>query len=652
MADENRFDDSPSGWAKRWAAEFASARKVLDPWREKSRKIVDRYRAKREGLADSGQRWNVFTSGVQTQLAMLYGQKPRVSVARRHGDSADDVARVAGEMLERLLNTDIDCDGDGYTEAIGLALQDRFLSGLSNVRLRYDVGETETESVEAMVGPDGAVLAEGYEVERRPDEDIEVLYCHPEDQLWSPARLWTEVRWWAFRSDMTREALVERFGEEIGKAVPLNSRKRGEEKRSEDPWDRAAVWEVWSKEHEQVFWVVEGYPDCLDQKEDPLGLEGFFPFPRPMMANLTTAEFLPTPDFDLTKDLYEELDILCARIELLEQAIRVAGVYDKASPEIKRLLGDARNNGNVMIPVDSWGAFAERGGLKGVVDWLPIEQVVNALQLLSMRRQELLDAIYQLTGMSDIMRGQAAVAGASATEQAIKSRFASVRMQALQDEFARFCSDILKLKGEIITRHFSPETIVERSNVLQTPDAQLAQQAVALLQSGEVSAYRIEVKPESIAMQDFAALKSERMEVLGGLSQFLTAAGPIMAQMPSATPLLMELLQWVLAGVKGSSEIEGVMDRAIAGAQQAAAQPKPAAPDPKLQATLLKGQLDQQKEQAKLQGELVKLQAEVAADEQREANQARWNIRETAAKARISAAMKPQEPGKPFGGGQ
>lgn len=647
MADESKLEPTPSGWAKRWATEFAAARKVIDPWRDQAQKIVDRYRDKRDGR-ESGGRWNVFTSGVQTQLAMLYGQTPKVSAKRRHADAGDDVARVAGEMLERILNTDIETDGDGYTEAIGLALQDRFLSGLSMVRLRYEAGEIESEEVEAILGPDGQEQAPAYSIERRPEEEVEVLYVHWQDQLWSPARVWEEVRWWAFRADMTREELVERFGDKIGKNVPLNAKKR-DEKRTEDPWDRAAVWEIWSKEHEKVFWVVEGHPDVLDVRDDPLELEGFFPFPKPMVANVTTSEFLPTPDFHLAADQYKELDLVCERIELLEQAIRVAGVYDKASPEIKRLLGDARNNGNVMIPCDSWGAFAERGGLKGVVDWLPLDAVVGALQLLSQRRQELLDSIYQLTGMSDIMRGQAATAGVSATEQAVKARFASVRMQALQDEFARFCSDILKLKGEIIAKHFAPETIVECSNIMRTPDAQLAQQAVQLLQSGEMSAYRIEVKPESVAMQDFAALKSERLEVLAGLSQFLTAAAPIMQQMPAATPMMLELLQWVLSGVKGSSQIEGVLDRAIAGAQQMAAQPQQQKPDPKLQALQLKGQMDEQREQAKLRGELVKIQAEVAADEQREANQARWNLREAAGKATIQQATKPP-PG--FGGGE
>jgi hypothetical protein len=546
-------------------------------------------------------------------------------------------------MLERILNTDIEADGDGYTDAIGLALQDRLLSGLSTVRVRYEVGEVAEEEVEAKLGPDGAELAPGFVRQSRPDEEVEILYVHWKDQLWSPARYWEEVRWWAFDNEMSREDL-QRFGPEMAATIPLNARKR-EEGEPEQPWDRARVWEIWDRKRRKVFWFCEGCPTILGEEDDPLGLEGFFPFPRPMVANCTTKKFLPRPDFVLVESLYDEVDLLSTRITLLEQAVRVAGVYDRASGEVSRLLGDA-GQGNVLVPVDTWAAFAERGGLRGVIDWLPLDQIVAAISTLSERRRELMDGIYQLTGMSDIMRGQASAAGASATEQAIKARFASVRMQAMQGEFSRFCADVLKLKAEIVRRHFAPENIVEQSNVMATPDAQLAQQAVELLKSGEGAAYRIEVKPESIAMQDFAALKSERLEVLGGLGSFFQAAAPIVAQMPGSMPFFLQILQWSLAGIRGASEIEGVMDHAIA---QAKAQPpqQQQAPDQRLMAVQMKGQLDAQREQQKLQNDLVRINAEVQADAQRERTQATENTREAMQKALISRATKTQGEGLP-----
>jgi hypothetical protein len=70
--------------------------------------------------------------------------------------------------------------------------------------------------------------------------------------------------------------------------------------------------------------------------------------------------------------------------------------------------------------------------------------------------------------MSDIMRGQASQQ-TTATEQSIKARFASVRIQSMQDEFARFCSDTQRIKAEIISKHFDKNTIIKRANVRTCP---------------------------------------------------------------------------------------------------------------------------------------------------------------------------------------
>ena len=75
---------------------------------------------------------------------------------------------------------------------------------------------------------------------------------------------------------------------------------------------------------------------------------------------------------------------------------------------------------------------------------------------------ELMNLLFQVTGMSDIMRGQS-TAGATATEQALKAKFASTRVQEFQNEFARFASDTQRIKAEIISKHFDPQTIAERS---------------------------------------------------------------------------------------------------------------------------------------------------------------------------------------------
>lgn len=658
---EGEFDDSPEGWASLWALEFAAARSALKKWQRQGKKIDERFRDDRDQKDRSDKRWNLFTANVRTQQSILYGRVPTVSVARRFADANDDVARVAGELLERLLNTDIERDGDGYALALKDVTQDYLLSGLGNVRIRYEFDEEEVPEVPAKLGPDGAELAPKVPATTsKTREDVEVDYVHWQDQLWSPARVWQEVRWWAFRAEMSRVQLKRRFGEKLGKQVPLNAKKakgeerlRGDQAAKPSPWGRAEVWEIWDKEREKVFWYVEGFGQILDTKEDPLELQGFWPFPRPMMANATNSAFIPTPDFYLSQDLYNEIDQVSTKISLLQDALKVAGIYDSKNEQLQALL---ENSGqNVMIPVKNWGVFAQNGGLKGVVDWLPLEQIVAAMDKLREYRAELVAALDQLEGTSDLMRGQATDPGETATAQGIKASFGSVRIQAKQDELARFASEVQWLKAQVIAKFFDADTILERSNAAYMFDEPaLAQQAVMLIKD-RVREYRVQVKPENVSLQDFAAQKQEALEVLGAISAYANQVMPLVQSMPNSVPMWLELLQWNLSRLRGASTAEGIIDRAITQAKQALAQaaaqpqgqqqpdPRVVAQQEKQRAQQQKFQLDEQKAQNDLQRDVVRQQVEVQGEAQKQAIQTQQNIREEQVRLALKQQAKEQE---------
>lgn len=654
---ETTGDESPTELAARWLPELAAAHAEVEKWQASGDKIIKRFKDEREAAQQSESRMNLFTANVQTQQALLYGKVPEVSVTRRFADADDDVARVAGELLERLLNSDVERTGDSYAEALSYALQDRLLPGLGQVRIRYVAEFEEGEPTPAIIAPDGTELAPEVPAEPlKTYECVETDYVAWKDFRWSPARVWHEVRWVAFKARMSKRQVRERFDTEelvemrrgvtVADTIPYSSKRQEEQDKKPDPLARADVWEVWDKESRRVIWLVEGFAMALDVKDDPLSLRGFFPCPRPLLANATTEKLLPRPDFVLAQDQYAEIDSITDRINRLQKAIAARGVYDKSNTEVKRLLTEA--GFNELIPVENWNRFSEKGGVAGAIDWLPLEPIVAAITALSARRQEVKADLYEVTGMSDVMRGQGEGPGVTLGEQQIKARFASVRLQALQDDFARFASDVQRLKAEVVASLFDEATILNQSNAQYTADAALAGPAVALLKQ-RFAHYRVEVKPENVSMQDFAELKSERMEVVAGLSQFITAAAPLAQQMPQSMPFLLKILQWTIAATKGSSEIEGVLDNAIQQAQQASANPQQQPPDPKLLTQQLKGQQDLQKVQEETKARLVEINAEVQADEVRERNQMQYNVREAAQKALISNATRPEQQGPGVG---
>mgnify|MGYP003331216572 CR=1 FL=1 len=91
--------------------------------------------------------------------------------------------------------------------------------------------------------------------------------------------------------------------------------------------------------------------EIVDEKDDPLGLEGFFPCPKPLYATTTSDSLVPVPDFVLYQDQAVELDILSDRIDGLVKALRVSGVYDASQPALQRLMTEGDNNAPAIAVV-------------------------------------------------------------------------------------------------------------------------------------------------------------------------------------------------------------------------------------------------------------------------------------------------------------
>lgn len=676
--EESDYADNPRGWAARFKEELAASHKALEGWHAEGVDANRHYRDQRKESdrindATPQRRWNLYYSGVQLTESLLYGQVPKASVDRRFADADDDPARVASIILERLLNEDVDQDSD-VGQAVGHAFHDRLTPGLGVCRVRYEVEweeppEEETGEAEAPGEEAAEVPAEGsdaHEVDetRSPAEQkqavkvpgsecAEVEYVHWQDFRWSAgARVWGEVQWVAFRCLMSRQQIARRFdegealarrGAPIAARVPFESHKlEGTDKGEQGatPWDRAAVWEVWDKDSRCVYWLCEDMDEVLDWQDDPLKLSGFFPCPRPLAANLGTDAFLPRSDWALARDLYNKIDMLETRMGLLTEALRVAGVYDASNPTLKDLVNGAGVND--LYPVTNWGKFTEAGGMKGAVDWMPLEQIASTLMALRGEQDAAKAQLYELTGMGDIIRGQGEGPGVTATEQSIKATFSSARMRRLQGELARFASDLASMRAEIICRFFDDGSIIAGANMERHPDMAQVTAALQLLRSTR-RVFRVRIAPEALADAEFAQLTSERTEAMADLSTFVSGMAPVAQMFPAFAPVALEMVKWRMSTVRGAKELEGLLDKAIAQAQQAMQNPQPQQPqqpDPKVQAQMLKNQGDAQKVQAELQADLVRTQAEVQADAQREANQRVQNVAEAQEKAAIQQRYK------------
>jgi hypothetical protein len=463
-----------------------------------------------------------------------------------------------------------------------------------------------------------------------PMEQIEyecapVDYVHWKDFGHAVARTWEEVTavWrWVY---MTREALIERFGEEVGNKIPFDAgpdtlKQYGQ---STKEHTRAKICEYWDKETGKVYWFSKSMPNIIDERDDPLELEGFFPCPRPLYATMTSDTLVPVADFVLYQDQANELDILSDRIDGLVKALRVRGVYDASQPALQRLMTEGENN--ALLPVDTWLAFGEKGGLKGAIDFLPIDMIAQTLIQCYQARTEIKNQIYEITGLSDIIRGSS-FASETATAQQIKGQYASIRLRSMQEDVALFATGLLRLKAQVICTKFQPETILQyaAADQLQPEDQQLIPQALALLKDKPLRNFRIEVAADSLVQLDEQQMKRDRAEFISALGTFLREALPLGTQAPEMIPMIGETMKFMVSSFKGARSLEGSIDAGINKiVNRPPQQPQPNPEMLKMQAEQqmaqgkmqADGQLEQAKMQAQMQIEQAKLQAQMQMDQ-------------------------------------
>ena len=665
-----QFKNTPTGWYKRWSSEIQAAKKRVKRWHKQGHRIQARYQDRR-GLQDTDHydgdgkyqfRVNLFHSNTKTLRDMVYGNPPKIDVSRRFADPEDDIARVAATIYDRMLNTSVEASGDDTKSVLGYCLDNRLLPGMGLARVRYEY-DSEINEVGAITDDDGNVIEEGYEEEMLIDETAPIEFVHWDDFLWGWARTWSEVPWIAFRSFLTKDQATKRFGKALANELNYKNKsissvvdRRLSADETTDAWDRAEVWEIWDKKTKKVFWWSAGCERTLDMKDDPLKLFGFWPMPEPMIANPTTALLLPQPDFAIAQDLYNQIDQLETRIGIITTAVRVVGTYDSAEAGIKRMLQEGMEN--ELIPVENWAAFQEGGAIDGKVAWMPVGEIAETLDKLVGQRSDAMALLYEVTGMSEIMRGANGPDRETAEAASGKRQFASVRVQGLSEDFARFASDLMALRAEVISKHFSPETIIRQSNILATYDKEFANKAIELIRDPQDAVWRIKISPESLAMLDYQALKKDRTEFINALAQFLQAAMPLAEMDKGAVPPLLQILKWTMSGFKGSNEIEGVLDKAIdqilQSQKQGQGKEEPSPEQVKMQADAqkhqqqmeleaLKHQNAMQQEMAKFQNNIKELGAEMKKELQVILAETKAAIRQEIAQSQAAMAQHDHE---------
>lgn len=552
---------------------------------------------------------NVLWSNVQILKPSLYARMPKIVVERRFKDR-DPVGRLACLIAERATSFMMSTQQDRFNYAVRSAVEDRLLPGRGQVWLRYDAEFEEAKDQNGEPIVDG----EGNPIKRpKPNSEKAVIdYVFWMDYFESVARTPLEVRWKAKRAFMTRAQLVDKFGA-IGNEVELTYDPNG--KRNKINQDeaqflkQAVVYEIEDKEGKQRIWISDGYDDApLKVEGDVLKLQDFFSSPDPLLATTTTDSTYPTPDYKIYERLAEEIDFVTKRISAMIDCIRFVGATaSQFNKDMKNML---KLDDGQLWPIDNWPQFAEKGGIKGVMDWLPFDQAVAAIPSLMQYRDDLLAKLDLITGIPDIVRGSSDPNETAAAQQR-KSHWVTIKISEKQADVQRFCRQIVQKMAEIIFEPglFADETIAMMCGVPQmAPDDQANfPAALTTLRDDRLRTFQVNIETDSTIATDEEEDKQTRMEYINAVSQLVAQIQNVSQFRPELLNPMIESVLFTVRAFRTGRPLEGAWEAAMQQIEdndlEAKQNPPPPPPDYESQKLQLmsqdlqiKGQAEQFKE--------------------------------------------------------
>ncbi|MGO7979569.1 hypothetical protein ACC691_16835 [Rhizobium johnstonii] len=659
LPDGEQYDLAKVG--AHWQQELERGQRYFKSWIDRCTKIEKIYLQQADQANAAKRRFPMLWANISVLQPAVYARVPQPVVERRFKDS-QPVARMASELVERnLAFTADDADLDSLMRAVR---DDFLLCARGTVWLRYeadfeplDIGvEPSNAPALDMQGDDGSPTPE-----QITDERVCMDYVHWSDFLHSPARRWKDVTWVARRVPMTDEEFDKRFPEGRASLAANGAGSNHGTNQTERAQNegKTYVWEIWCKSENYTVWIAEGSPVALEVSEPPLKLTRFFPCPRPAFGTLSTSSLIPVPDYVYYQQQCDEIDMLTKRVNKLTDQLRLKIFYPSGDGSVSPAIEKAMRpeNDTVMVPIPEWAAFTDKGGSNAIVT-LPIDEVQKVIVACIEVRKQLVEDVYQITGISDIVRGDTQ-ASETATAQRIKSQWGSIRIRDRQAELARFARDIVNLAGEIICDQFQPETLMLVSGIqlptaaqkqqvqMQMQQQQMAQQQAAmraqqmgqpapppqppqlppemqkmmeqptidevveLLRNDSVRGFRIDIETDSTIEPDEDAEKQRRMEFVQMVGGFMQQAGAIAQQTPMLVPVMVETLLFAARGFRAGRQLENTLEQVGAQLSQSATAPKPPPePTPEQMINLKTAQVKAGAEEKKAQLSVAQAQIE------------------------------------------
>lgn len=564
-AEFERLSDAknPPSASKYWLIELENAEKAEEEYRRQASRLNKIY----ENVDSESVEFNIFWSNVETLKPATYSKRPSPDIRQRK-QFKDPIGRDGAQIIEMAVKHCTDSTAGYDYDAQKEYMRDEMLiTGRGLTRIEYTA--SVVDSIDPITQQPTKIVA---------NQKVREKAIGRDDFRMSPAATWDDVRWLAFRHKPTRDELEAQFPEH-GSKVPLNHslisegivEKHGE--KDNDTFRRADVWEIWDKVERKRVWVAKDYDKILYEEPDPYKLEDFFPMARPLYAFTIPGTMIPKAEYLIYEEQAEVVNATSVRIREITKGIKVKAAYPSIAKEIKDL-AEAANG--AMIPLE----IALGTNINEIMVWWPIEKMIAALPVLYQARAEAIQVIYQVTGISDIMRGSTNP-NETAAAQKLKGNFGNLRMNPRTMPMQRHCRDSYKIIAELIAEHFTSETL---TNIYGQP---IPPEIIAMLRNDKLRTFSIDIETDSTVQPDADTDKQQRIEFITAVTGFLKEMAPLVMQGAIPPDVAKAMLTFGIRGFKTGRELEDAID--TIGSQQATPQPPP--PDPEMEKMKAESQL-------------------------------------------------------------
>ena len=673
--------------ARQWIIELNLSDKREKQWREESEKIWNRYRA--EKLRKNN--FNILWSNTETIAPAIYNTTPKPDVRRRFKDD-DPLGKAVSETIERSLQFNVDCTP--FDKSMTDAVLDMLIPGRGVVRVKYI---PTIDKIPKDTKPENENIPSEEEQTGDYDEALEWEQAYPEHVKWNdfrmgPGNSWDELSWISFRHRMAKPEMRRLFGPKKADLVKLDEpqdnelKQRGDETIVEN-LRTAEIWEIWDKDEKKIVFISKTVRDePMGEFEDSLDLDGFYPTPRPMHAINDSTSLIPIPLYIQYREQADELDRVSGRINKIIDALKVRGIYDSTLAELSELM---RGQDNELIPAQS-AAVMQEGGFDKAIWFLPIQQMAMVVKELYVQREQCKQVIYELTGISDIIRGTSNPNETLGAQQ-LKAQWGGQRLQKMQREVQRYARDLIQIMGQLICEKFEPETIKTMTQLPYPTDqevkvkmAQMQQQFAMAVQQAQMQgqpppqqpplppppitweqifkvmkddvqrAYRVDIETDSTIAANIQSDMEGLQQIMGALTQFFQGVTPLVQEGALPMEAVKQIAMQICRRSKMGSAVEDALDKLVPpqpkpdpqqAIEQAKLQAKQQSDQMKAQAdhAIEQGkaqalmQVEQGKSQAQAQVEAAKAQAQVMMDQARMEHEAKLKYVEQEHEAKLDA---------------